>query len=358
MKFVKMWYCLYNNIKETRMASFVKKLSIKKKRWQISHSRKILRDISKYNSKCQHKPTPNREKYSKIRVIAPPQLNLNNNLECSIKFFDDVFSAIKKCSPGARIYFDLSQVEDLSIGAIMYIIALIKNVKRLRTYKILCEGNVPEDGKSRALIVQSGFYRYVSSPMSRMPLSYGDQIQISGGTYADGELVGKICDFVHNLSGKDKQCTKRLFPMIIELMTNTHQHAYTKESNIMKENWYIFAENTEKSIKFVFLDTGAGIPATIKKSLGEKIKEIFPFSNNDARFIASALRGEFRSETRQINRGKGLPEIYNDSKAGTISDLLIISGAGKCIVKKNGEIEEQTLQLPFMGTLFSWNFIK
>ena len=50
---------------------------------------------------------------------------------------------------------------------------------------------------------------------------------------------------------------------------------------------------------------------------------------------------EERTETKQSNRGKGLPGIYQDTKYGWIKDLSIISGKGKCNVMEDGKIGEQ-----------------
>ena len=151
--------------------------------------------------------------------------------------------------------------------------------------------------------------------------------------------------------------TKRLYPMIIELMTNTHQHAYdTQEAQTMMGNWYIFAQDTGTAIHFVFLDTGLGIPKTVLKRFYEKIKD-FAF-RNDAVYLKSALQGTFISETKQGHRGKGLPGIYEDACNLSIMGLSIISGQGKCTVKENGGIETENFDQTFEGTLFTWDILK
>ncbi|MEL7657006.1 MAG: ATP-binding protein, partial [Bacillota bacterium] len=187
-----------------------------------------------------------------------------------------------------------------------------------------------------------------------------DRIQISSGKDANGALTGEICNFVHQVSGKGVNDTKRLYSMIMELMTNTKQHAYLDKGGIMGGNWYIFAEGLENSsVRFVFLDTGIGIPATINKKFSEKIKDlmrIFGAPFDESKYISSALRGEFRSETRQQNRGKGLPGIYEDSCSGLISGLVIISGSGECRILPDCTIEENQLETNFNGTLYIWNF--
>lgn len=105
-----------------------------------------------------------------------------------------------------------------------------------------------------------------------------------------------------------------------------------------------------------FLDTGVGIPTTMWYNHKEKLINLLPTSNRDASYIASALRGAVRSETQKSYRGKGLPGIYQDSVNGQISNMCIISGKGKCVIKNDGSIEEATLPMQFEGTLFCWEY--
>lgn len=53
-----------------------------------------------------------------------------------------------------------------------------------------------------------------------------------------------------------------------------------------------------------------------------------------------------------------MPEIYSISKEGIISNLTILSGKGMCKVNDDGVIEEYALATSFIGTLFSWKYLK
>lgn len=266
----------------------------------------------------------------------------------------------KQCSVNHRIYFDLEYIENITADAIMYIIAFINNFKKLKILNVNIGGNLPKNDSVKLFIEDVGFYSYVMGlKRTHMP-NNKNRFQISHGQDADGRLVSKICDFINDIMGKkDLLSTKRLYPMIMELMTNTKQHAYNKDnrSSIMECNWYIFAEHSDNSIKFVFLDTGVGIPSTIRYNLTEKMANRFSSQTKDAAFISSALKGEFRTETRKNNRGKGLPGIYHDSISGRIQNMTIISGKGKCFIMKDGEIKEKRLLNHFEGTLFCWEYI-
>ena len=142
--------------------------------------------------------------------------------------------------------------------------------------------------------------------------------------------------------------------MCIELMLNTIQHAYN-DSYEYEKKWYIFADNKKsknETITFVFLDTGLGIPTTVSKRICDKMKKIV-FDTIDSNLLISALRGEFRSETKQKHRGKGLSGIYNLAKLKNIKGLKIISN--KAYFNDNNLIN---LEKSFKGTLFYWEMNK
>ena len=126
----------------------------------------------------------------------------------------------------------------------------------------------------------------------------------------------------------------------------------------MENRWYIYAESVDDSIEFIFLDTGEGIPATIRKNFAEIVFQLVLKTQNDARFISSALKGAFRTETKEGYRGKGLPGIYEDSKSGNISGLTILSGNGECFASDSYEIIEKNSDSFFEGTLVRWKYNK
>ncbi|MEG0836041.1 MAG: hypothetical protein RR413_11415 [Christensenellaceae bacterium] len=338
-------------------------VKMRKKEWQIRHARKALMRLTKlnqhqYGSKRQvHKYSRNvKSMHGRHTVKAPENCSVSENTEETLAFFNVVIETIQKSTVHDKIYFDLSDTKHLTIDAVMYIIALITNMRRIRGCRIECSGNVPKCEDARLTLEKSGFYKFVSSNTKGNVREDTKTVQITSGTRADGVLVGNLCDFVQNTSMATRCSTKRLYPMILELMTNTNQHAYKGENGLMIENWYVFAEKCAEGLRFIFLDTGVGIPKTIRKKVTEKLSTVI--QNNDAVLIASALRGdELRSETRKSYRGKGLPQIYDDCKMGTIKKMLIVSGRGICRLLQDGTIEEYTSSVAFQGTLFSWEFM-
>ena len=73
---------------------------------------------------------------------------------------------------------------------------------------------------------------------------------------------------------------------------------------------------------------------------------------DDPLYIEAALHGEFRTETKQGHRGKGLPEIYSAivTSASRLNNLTIVSGHAECNVAKNGIEKRNYINATFEGT--------
>jgi hypothetical protein len=343
----------------------MKRLSKEQKQFQIAQSKRAMRRLGQIKKRKENIQPLLKQKIDfdipgaqKPHIISvPEEFSILGNMQETIGFFDKVLNVIKRCKPNERLYFDFSRVKVLSADAVMYIIAILKNVKKIRMLNIGYEGNEPEDASAKEILNKVGFYKYVQSIAFHPMISDNENIQISRGEHADGDLAAKMCDFVHVHTNEkeNRLSTKRLYPMIIELMTNTKQHAYT-ENKKMLSNWYVYVENKPDRIQFIFLDTGAGIPNTIRKNFLEQVTQIV--GQSDARYISSALRGEFRTQTKMSNRGKGLPEIYQNVRSEKLCCLKIVSGRGFCYVTPEGDIEETPIQNEFNGSLFVWEIIK
>lgn len=289
-------------------------------------------------------------------TLTPPDIfSLFQNSAETVAFFDKTVWTIRNCKVQDSIFFDLSNITEITTDAIMYLIAVIKNMRRLKTFRITCRGNLPIDENARDIIEKSGFYSYMQSSSPHKVTGDSTHMKISSGTDADGQLASSFCDFVQKQCNMTIKDTKKLYPMLIELMTNTHQHAYRENQyGMMERFWYVSAWVTQIGVHFVFLDTGVGIPATVHKKVLERMAELV--AGNDAKYIESTLLGAFRTETKQLNRGKGLPGIYEDARNNKISNLCIVSNKGKCTVVGDG-IRSEKLNTSLEGTLFVWDIL-
>lgn len=342
----------------------MKKISYHQKVMMDKKSKKYLYQRTKNNKKNKLKCIKN--EYISTGIIksntyianAPTILSFFHNPEETMEFFEDIINDTKKHRFGRKYFFNLSQVETLTIDAVMYIIAILKNLKTTNIYNFRFEGNVPQNELSKKLLDESGFHKFVNSN-SRNVKPNTNKIQIVTGKLLDPNTASEICDFVNEICEKDIKFTKALYEILIELMDNTTQHAYVEKEDLTVSQWYLFVENKDNSIQFIFLDTGKGIPATINKKIIVESKIVSTiFKKNDSEFILSTLNGEFRSKTKQSNRGKGLPWIYNHANNKNISNFIIFSRNGCCSVQENNPVKCMDYKNQIFGTLLAWELNK
>lgn len=320
----------------------------KKRRNKFSYSKNIYNSTGlKINKKS-----------SKFFAKAPENLSIINNVKETYSYFNNIINELKKNIFKQLFYFDLKDVKELTIESVMYILAILRNIKGKDVLKYHFAGNEPINENARKLFVESGFFNYV---YSRNPLlkKSSENIQITTGKNVDASIVGKICDFINTKFNTKLSFTDEIYEVLVELMTNAVQHAYAEEEVLKVNNWYIFVGELEKDcIHIVFLDTGLGIPQTVKKNFGEKVKELIFNKNLDSNYIQSALDGEFRTRTKKENRGKGLPSVKSyvyDNK--DVDDFYIFSGYGCCKLNRNEKrgILNEDFDQKIYGTLFCWN---
>lgn len=310
--------------------------------------------------------------FDKIKLKVPKDFNLSSNANEVSNFFNKIILFMTKHINDDNyicIEYDMKDVKNVSIDALMYMLALSNYIPKKARYKFYII--LPLDEKIKSFILSTGMNDYVNNgdsfkcPLNKnyYPLNLGNKVQ--------NDIAQSICDFVNGILGTDTVYSKFIYSSLIEMMLNTENHAYLKEDWIYRPQWYTFAENTEKTINFTFLDVGMGIPETMINNLykmkieeiisNEESEDIVYFKSDQSKLLVQTLReGNFVSRTKQKNRGKGLPQIYGHYLDGKTSNFRVLSGKG--LVLFNDEDREQPslteLESKFHGTLFYWEINK
>lgn len=248
------------------------------------------------------------------------------------------------------MFFDLSEVENVTIDAIMYLLAIIKNLQNYGLTKHNYSGNMPKCEFIRKKFIESGFLKFVNSRVPSV-VTNDNKIAIRTGHKNDSIVLKEICDFIIKKANCTKIATKGLYVLMAEMMYNTSEHAYASSSLTMK-NWYIFVENENEKFQITFLDTGLGIPKTMRKRFKEKLVRV-----SEDELIISALMGELRSTTKLAYRNNGLPTIRRYAENHQIENLHILSNKAVCkVCNKEGKIQYNTKEQKdsIMGTIYYW----
>ncbi|MFA6422870.1 MAG: hypothetical protein WCW17_00280 [Patescibacteria group bacterium] len=315
------------------------------------HSTAIARKRLRRQRRKKGQTLFNSPKYFK-KISAPAYFSMIKNPEGMVRFYHDFENVV---STGAGVDFDLSQIKVMTVDAVLYTLYFFDYLKSKRVYYFV-RGNEPKDQECKRIFQESGFYKYVQS--SQLNKTSYNIFPIESGTSVDPTLAEKIIDFTRDrlLYPKSKKI-EGVFITLVECMTNTIQWAYEKNYSLNK--WWVAAyyDKNQNKIFYIFLDNGQGIPSTVSKRFPERVAAIFKKITKqqlDTTLIKSALKGEFRTRTKQSSRGKGLPQIYSFAKEGKISDLRIMSNRGYIDTVDPNNCEE--LSRKFIGTLFSWSY--
>lgn len=266
------------------------------------------------------------------------------------EYFERIIKKIENPKHKQMFYIDSSKVVNVTTDALVYILAILYNIKLNIVHRYSFKGNLPISDDARNVYLESGFMNYVKTKRATMPKT-SDKIQILSGQRTEPMIAGRVCDFVISSFNQDYRFTLNLYKTLIELMSNTFQHAYHKSK--MKPYWYLYAIDLGNTIQFTFIDTGEGIPNTVKRKWVEKI----PFAGRDCDLMYSAFMGESRTETNLYNRGHGLPALYEKVIKGQLINFFSLSGKGGCkSVEKEGEIYLEKIEYDneIFGTIFQF----
>ena len=289
---------------------------------------------------------------------APTDFSVFRNFNCTVAVFNSIIQKRRYCYRGDEFYLNAEAVTNIGVESLMFIIALVTDIKKALTLKQNFKGSFPKHSPAREMFTASGFLDYVNSNNTTINPKT-ECIQITQGENVDPPIAGQSCEFVQKICGLNRVDTMPLYEMIVELMGNTRQHAYEKgQEDLSATSWYLYAEEKSDFIEFVFLDTGLGIPKTVRKEWYEQLTFLGINNNMDSKLLSSALNGEFRTQTKEKRRGRGLPQILRCAKSGLISELVVFSGKGSCAIKANDEfvLDEKKTKMP--GTLFAWQIKK
>lgn len=316
--------------------------------------RKFLMLRSKKENRMLHK----RKKHKKKLVVyigkkelkkfkVPNDFSILDNSDETLLFFERIIkyrnsNRYKKIT----IHLNFESVEKIGVEALMYLIAVMNDSSKYMD--VMFKGSFPKDKNAYNVLLSSGFTDYVNVNARKDIRPKDNKIRILKGKLVNPQIASEICTFVQKNFELEENETSVVYKTLVELMENTRHHAYDESCGFLPKEWYIFAECIDEKIVVTFLDTGLGIPATVRKS----IRDFLPFNGDDAKLMQSTLNGDWRTETEDRNRGKGLPKIaQNCCSSGLMKNMYIYSGKGVCMI--DNTIRKKRNNNKVYGTLFN-----
>lgn len=332
------------------------------RRCQLGNRPKKIRKPNKQRKKISKKqlnPAITRRIDNNQRPIVelklPRIFSLTENAEETMDFFMGFADEIDSKEYGKNFFIDSSDVEYVTVDALIYLIAILQNDQHNITMRYSFRGNYPKNETANRVFNESGFNDYVRSRMRSIPRST-EKMRIVCGTGNKSETARDLCDFVIDRLNKTRKEIQPLQKVLIELMSNVYYHAYEKNTFMVKK-WYLYAEHIDDYIRCIFVDTGQGIAKTVRKNFAEKLTELLGLGWDDSNLIRSAFNGDYRSSTNEKHRGNGLSSVRINVSNDLFFEFEVISGRGKCILAKNADKSEMIIsnfENTLFGTLYSF----
>ena len=249
---------------------------------------------------------------------------------------------------------DLSHIEFFDYSSICVLIAIINDLKVKRIY---LRGNYPIDSKCKEKIIESGLLTFMyddsGNPFEKSVKS--DLLFVENGSKRlskeDNKRISEtVRNVVLHLTGEPKHCPK-LRRILMEICGNSLEWGGTSN-----KQWLLGVMYEDNKAIFTITDVGKGILNTLNVKFKLKLKDLFTLKS-DSEKLLGAFYKKYGSNTREINRNKGLPSIRRGFENGIINNLLVLTN--NVVLHFEDNIRSEIMQKPyFNGTLYRWEVNK
>lgn len=167
--------------------------------------------------------------------------------------------------------------------------------------------------------------------------------------------VSQFKELLNSISLPDN-AKSGLFESMSEAVTNTIHWAFEEGQT---KDWRMFAQHKEGKLTVAICDLGMGIPTSLRRKpeLSEIITNPIRSLMNriDTSLIEIAVEST-RSSTRLPHRGKGLRDMLNLVKSGTVGGFAIYSNKGAFVYNaaRNEELSGSDMERAINGTIILW----
>lgn len=242
------------------------------------------------------------------------RIRLPNNFCMRHGFLEKVIPALRRIVtyPCERVYLDFSQVENMTEGTYMVLLAQVEKAFEEKHKEVYIFNKLP---KSKDVLNILGKPKKVKHQNIRITSDVLPKAETN--QKIDTEFIDELVVELRKIGINDYYMP--FYDFLIELIGNAVEHGIQSK----KINWWLlrYRSPQNKGMTYVFVDMGIGIISSYRKS-----GLLRKYSFMDAKQIPlDALYGRLGSSTRQTNRGRGLPQIREIIEKGYISNFVLIT---------------------------------
>jgi hypothetical protein len=266
---------------------------------------------------------------------------------------------------------DFTKTEKLNAPGTLLFVAEVDRALRMGRPEQRIQVKLPPENCNaeskivRQVLHQIGLLKLLGHDTSQLdPSDYDESVRhwhfATGTTLGDkpGEVLdaheGKIADTL----------MKGVWKGVSEALTNSRHHAYLAPRNdgcadFTEKRWWMFSQERDGELTLVVCDLGIGIrrslPIKWSRSLVGKVLQVIHAKGDLGAIRAALVIGQTRTE--EDNRGKGLPQIWNEVRAAQVGTVGIHSGRAALYYSSDTQAETGTeFENDILGTLISWRY--
>ena len=304
-----------------------------------------------------------------VRVHAPSTLGLAHYVHrnATIAFCSRFRKAVLE--DRRDLILDFTATKLIQPEGMLLVVAELDRIKRMVAGNKVLRCSLPGGSAEPTQIVRQVLYQVGVLDLTSYdtslfdPAEFHDSVrhwQYATGTRVDEE-PGNILEAYE---GKIAPALMQKMQIgLSEAITNCLHHAYKAPRGdncpfFGERRWWMFTRESDDQLTVVVCDLGIGIPNSLPLTWGKatigKLLSNLGVKQEDLASIQLALRlGE--SSTGEGHRGKGLPQIWNATRASSAGHIAIHSGRG--LLGYSGTRQEDVAsqyRSSILGTMIVW----
>src|ERR1035437_3987878 len=216
---------------------FLRQLSIFRK-YRKSKDKRKQRNRSKKYQKSSYGANRGQSVYQSVTehtINAKTTFSILDDPENVIRVVNEIDSFKSKDNRYRRIKIDLSEITNIDIGAISFLLAKVHEMNRIKRIQVW--GNMPKDSVCQVAFSDSGFLDYMRDLSGHKFERHGDNYLISiGSDRTLNEMVGKSIQKSIKFLTTERDHYPPVFSIVQEMCSNSVEHANTERIN---KNWFL-----------------------------------------------------------------------------------------------------------------------
>ena len=277
-----------------------------------------------------------------------------------LKLFDNTSETLHYCNllrahlarRDTDVVLDFRPVGEFTSDALLLIRSLLYHIPTIATVRV--HAILPRRPGVATEFKASGFFSGFTKPPNDLPPAKG-LMHAWSEDMVYSKVAADMVRFAEKHTTITKDSANACSQTLVELMTNTHNHAWYPTHSIQDrhETWFASVYCRGGVAYFNFLDLGIGVlKSAPARSFTRQIQKtgILP-AYGGPHLLRDTFLGKVGSATNKPGRGLGLPRMKYDADRDRLSTLHILTSN---VVGSVVTLDFRTLKQYLRGTVFHW----